>query len=207
VLLLGVTAHVGEGEDGDGGLVRERQGGLRHGRGRRLCRRLEPVDTHRARDVLQLALAQVLEGKVETVAHLVVDRLRDEDAPRLGEPFEPCRDVDAVAVNPGLVVDDVPEVDADAEQHPTMLGHFLVAHRHNVLDLDCALSRADHAGELGEDAIAGRVDDAAAMAAHQRQDHGLMALEVADRAGLVLAHETAVAGDVGGKNGRESASD
>ena len=135
MLLLGVT-HVGEGEDGDGGLVRERQGGLRHGRGRRLCWRLEPVDTHRTRDVLQLVLAQVLEGKVETVAHLVVDRLRDEHAPRLGEPFEPCRDVDAVAVNPGLVVDDVPEVDADAEQHPTMLGHFLVAHRHDVLDLD-----------------------------------------------------------------------
>ena len=48
---------------------------------------------------------------------------------------------------------------------------------------------------------------AAAVPTHQRQDHGLVALEVADRGGLVLAHEPAVAGDVGGKNGRESASD
>src|SRR3990170_7466276 len=109
----------------------------------------------------------------------VVDGLRDEYPARFSEPFEPGRDVDAGAVDPGLVVDDVPEVDADAEQHPAMLGHLLVARRHHALDLDRARGRADHAGKLGEDAIAGRVDDAAAIPAHQRQDHGLVALEVA----------------------------
>jgi hypothetical protein len=45
------------------------------------------------------------------------------------------------------------------------------------------------------------------MLADQRQDHGLVALEVADRSGLVLAHEPAVACDVGGKNGRKSSAD
>jgi hypothetical protein len=45
------------------------------------------------------------------------------------------------------------------------------------------------------------------VAGHQRQDHGLVAFEIADRGGFVLAHEPAVAGDVGGKNGSEPALD
>ena len=98
----------------------------------------------------------------------------------------------------------VPEVDTNAEQHSAMLGHLLVARRHDALDLGRACGRADHAGELGEDAVARGVDDAPAVPAHQRQDHGLVALEVANRRGLVLAHETAVASDVCGNNRRKS---
>ena len=82
-------------------------------------------------------------------------------------------------------------------------GTLLVAGRHDGLDLDRALGRVDHARELGQDAVARGVDDAAAVAADQRQDHRLVPLEVADRRGLVLAHEAAVAGDVGGQNGGE----
>ncbi len=60
-------------------------------------------------------------------------------------------------------------------------------------------------GELGQDSVAGSIDDAAAVAADQRQDHRLMPLEGVDRRGLVLPHEPAVAGDVGGENGSEPA--
>jgi len=73
------------------------------------------------------------------------------------------------------------------------------------LDLDGALGRVDHARELGQDAVASGVDDAAVVPADQRQDHCLMSLEVADCLGLVLAHKAAVAGDVGGENSREPA--
>ena len=86
-------------------------------------------------------------------------------------------------------------------------GHRLVARRHDALDLGRARGRADHAGELGEYAIARGVDDAAAVLTHQRQDHGLVAFQVAHRDGLVLAHEPAVPRDIGSKNGRESAVD
>src|ERR1700675_3534568 len=61
------------------------------------------------------------------------------------------------------------KVDADAEEHAARLGHPLVARRHDGLDLDRALGRVDHAGELGQDAIAGRVGDRPAVAPHQRQ--------------------------------------
>ena len=136
-----------------------------------------------------------------------MDRLRNEHPARCSERFETGRDVDAVTVYPRLIVDDVPEVDANAKQHPAIFGRILVACRHDGLDLDRALDRADHAAEHGENTIAGRVHDAAAVAGHQRQDHGLVALEVADRGGFVLAHKPAVAGDVGGKNGSEPALD
>jgi hypothetical protein len=165
------------------------------------------IDAHRTRNVLQFVRAQILEGKVEPVAYLVVNRVRDEDAARGRKRLEPRRNVDAVTVDPGLVVDDVTEVDADAEQHPAILGHILVARRHSGLDLDRTRGRADHAGKLGEDAVARRVDYAATVAAHQGQDHGLVGLEVADRGGLVLAHEPAVAGDVRGQKGGEPALD
>ena len=124
---------------------------------------------------------------------------------RFRDALEPGRDVDAVAVDAGLVVDDVAQVDADAELHAARLGHPLVARRHDGLDLDPALSRVDYARELGQDAIPRGVDDAAAVAADQRQDRRLVPLEVADRRGLVLSHEAAVAGDVGGENGGEPA--
>jgi hypothetical protein len=58
----------------------------------------------------------------------VVEHLAgDADAAGLRDPFEPRRDVDAVAIDPGLVVDDVTQVDADAEAHAARLGHRLVA--------------------------------------------------------------------------------
>jgi hypothetical protein len=112
--------------------------------------------------------------------------------------LEPCRNVDAVTIDPSLVVDNVSEVDTDAEQHAAWLRHLLVARSHDGLDLDRALGRADHARKFGEDAIASRVDDATAVAADEWQDHGLVGLEVADGGGLVLAHQPTVADDVGG---------
>jgi hypothetical protein len=44
-----------------------------------------------------------------------------------------------------------------------------------------------------------------AVAADQREDRRLVTLEIADRSGLVLAHETAVASDVRGQDGGEPA--
>lgn len=100
--------------------------------------------------------------------------------PGLGDALQPRRDVDPVAVDARVVVDDVPQVDADAEQHAAGLGDVGVARRHHRLDLDRALGGADHAREFGEDPVAGGVDDATAVTADQRQDRRLVALQVAD---------------------------
>jgi hypothetical protein len=60
-------------------------------------------------------------AKSTFVAHLVAHRAADADPARLGQAFEPRRDIDAVAVNVVLVDDDVADIDADAELDPTLL--------------------------------------------------------------------------------------
>jgi hypothetical protein len=128
----------------------------------------------------------------------------DANATGLGDPLKPRRDVNSVPIDPGLVVDHVTEVDPDAEEHAAVLRDRLVARRHDGLELDRAFDRADHTRKLGQDAVASRVDDAAAIAANQGEDHGLVSLEVAHRGGIVLAHQPAVASDIGGQNGDKS---
>jgi hypothetical protein len=136
---------------------------------------------------------------------LLVHGAGHEHAARVGERLQPGGDVDAVAVDSGVVVDDIAEVDADAKAHASMLGHGLIARGHHGLDLDRAFGGTDDAGEFGEDAITRGVDDPASVPGDQGQDHALMRLEVAHGGGLVFVHEPAVAGDVGGQDGGESA--
>jgi hypothetical protein len=202
--LLGIAAHVDERQHRDGGLAGKGERLLSRGRdrgGRGRCS--QPVHAHGTGDVLELALAEIVEGQVETIAHLVVHGTRDEHAAGIGQRLQPRRDVDAVTVDPGLVVDDVAQVDTDAKEHPAVLGDVLVPRRHDPLDVDRALRRPDDAGKLGEDAVPRRIDDAAAVLSHEGQDGGLMCLEVANSGGLVLAHQSAVPGDIGGENGRQ----
>jgi hypothetical protein len=167
---------------------------------------MELIHSHGPRDVLDLPLARILEAELQLAADLIVDGTGDEHATRRSQRFQPRRDVDAVAVDPGLVVDHISQVETDAKPHAATLGHRLVALGHHGLDLDRALGGADDAGKLGQDTVAGGVDDAPPVPADQRQDHALMGLEVAHGGGLVLVHEPAVARDVGGENGGEPAS-
>src|SRR5208337_3767172 len=61
------------------------------------------------------------------------------------------------------VDDDVAEVDADAELDAAVLRQVGIAQGHCRLDLDDAAHRADHAGKLQQEPIAGRLYDPAAM--------------------------------------------
>ena len=122
VLLLGVAAHVGNGSTAMDGLAGSGRAAAADGRCPRLHRRREPIDAHRPRDVLELALAQILEAELELASHLVVDtRCDTQMPPGSASAFEPCRDVDAVAVDVVALDDDVADVDADAELDPLVL--------------------------------------------------------------------------------------
>src|SRR5439155_19259909 len=117
--------------------------------------------------------------------------------------LQPGGDVDSVTVGSGVVVHHAGRIDADANPHAAMLGHALVALGHHGLDLDRALGRGDDAGKFSQNGVAGGVHDPPTVPADEGQDHVLIHLEVAHRGGLVLVHEPAVAGDIGGKNGGE----
>src|SRR5205814_6159239 len=94
------AAHVLKRQHRDRRLVWEwwhRRDRGRPGRLRAGGPRSDSVDPHRPCDVLDLLLAEILEGEVELVAHLLVRRAAEADAAGLRQRFEPCGDVDPVA--------------------------------------------------------------------------------------------------------------
>ena len=165
--------------------------------------RLDLVDVNRAGDVLERLLADVAQRQAELAEDRFAHRPRNADAARFGERLEPRRDIDPVAVSAGSVVDDVAEIDADAQQHPTLRGNVEVALRHDLLDGDGAFDRAHGARELRHDSVACDVYDSAAVLRDEREDRRLVRFEIAHRRFFVAPHEARIAGDIRGQDGRE----
>ena len=127
-------------------------------------------------------------------------------APGSAMPFQAGGDVDAVAVDVLAFDDDVAQVDADAELDARLVGRAAVAVGHAGLDGDGAAHRLDGAGEIDQQAVAGALDDAAAVGGDMRLDQlAEVALQALQRAFLVAAHQPAVAGDIGRQDGGEPA--
>jgi hypothetical protein len=139
---------------------------------------------------------------------LVVHDARDADPARLGDPLQPRRDVDAVAVNVAVFDDHIARVDADAELDALVLGGCIVPRRHLPLQRDGAGDRFDDAREFDQDSIAGSLDDASLVLGDLRVDQiAAQRPEARQGAGLVPFHQAAVSHDVGRQNGREPALD
>ena len=122
------------------------------------------IGAHRPRDVLDLLLAEILEGEIELVADLVAAQRRLTQIP----PGSASASSRAAILTPSpkmspLLDDDVAEIDADAELDAPLRRHAGIALRHRALHLDRASHGIDDAGELDEQAVAGGLDDAAAV--------------------------------------------
>jgi hypothetical protein len=147
------------------------------------------MDTHRSRNVLDLLLTQVLEREGEFVANLVADNAADANPAGLGSGFEPCRDINPVAVNISPVPDDVAEIDPHAEFNAAIRRYIGVSLGHSALHFDGAAHRVDDAGELDEQSVAGGLDDPASVLL----DLGITQLtsdrlQFGKRTFLILAH-------------------
>ena len=120
--------------------------------------------------------------------------------------FQPGGDIDAVAENVVIVDDDVADMDADAKCDAAILRHGRIGLRHGALNVERAAHRVDRAGEFDQHAVAGRLDDAAAMFGDFRIDQRAPAvLESRQSSLFVASHEPAVTDDVCRKNGCETA--
>ena len=200
ILLIGVAAHVLERQHRDRGLV---------GQGERRRRFGQPVDAHpkdanRPRDILELLLAQILEGDVEPALHVLLHAARHADPARLGQCLQPGRHVNSVAPHVAAVDDDVAEVDADPKLDALLRRRVGVALDHAALDFDGAADRVHDAREFHQHPVAGGAHDPTGIL----RDLGLdelapMGFPLRERAFLVLADEPAVAGHVGRENGRK----
>ena len=161
---------------------------------------------HRSRDVLDAPFAHVLEAQGEPVTDVVADRPGDHDAAGLGQGFEAGRDIDAVAEDVAAFDDDVADVDADPKDDVPLGRQAGVARLGAALDLEPATHRLNDARELGEEAVAGLLNErAAARADRRRNDLALQRGKAPVGALLVAAHEAAVARDVGGEDGGQLA--
>ena len=85
------------------------------------------------------------------------------DAAWIGERLQPGRHVDAVAVDVVVVADDVADIDADAKFDAPVRRHIGVALDHAALNVDGAAHGVDDADEFHQHAVAGRLDDTAAV--------------------------------------------
>ena len=201
IIVLWVAAQIVERQHRDRrlflGTVADRRAGLRR-------RRFEDhvIDADRPVDVLELLVAAVGEDEVELVADMLAHRLRDGDAARPGNAFQPRRDIDAVAENVVALDDDIAKVDADAKLDAAVVGDIGVAARHAALDGGGAFDRVHDAWELNQYAVAGQFDDPALAATDFGLDQlGLVPLQALQGADLIGAHQPAVADDVGGEDG------
>ena len=85
--------------------------------------------------------------------------------------FQPRGDLDAIAHQIAVTIfDDIPEVNANAEDHASVLRQAGVALDHGVLHFDGAAHGVDHAAEFDESSIAGALYDTTVMHGDRRVD-------------------------------------
>src|SRR3972149_6237331 len=122
---------------------------------------------------------------------------RDEDSAGVADALQAGSDVDAVAVEILAFDDHVAEIDADAQHDAAVVGLAGRALGHRRLHADRALHGVDDAGEFGEQAVPGGLEDTSPTVAYRRIDElGAQALQPRQRAFLVDAHEAAEADDI-----------
>ena len=114
-------------------------------------------------------------------------------------------DVDAVAVNIFAFDDDIAKVNADAKLDTAILRHIDISFSNFLLNFYGTRNRADHAREFGQDAVAGKFDDASLMLRNVLVDYfGSNLIERGECAGLVDAHEPAVSDDIGSEDSSQT---
>ena len=108
--------------------------------------------------------AQIAHGQIEPGLNLPIGVLGEADGPRLGDTLQSRGDIDAVAHQIAVaLLDNISNMNADAELDATLRRKTGIALDHAVLDLDGTANGVDHASELSEDAVAGSLDDTAVM--------------------------------------------
>ena len=149
---------------------------------------------HRAVDVLDPLLAQILERQIKAIAHLLVNASRNANPARLREAFQPRRHVDPVAVDIIAVDHHVAQIDPDAELNALVFRKIGVAFGYGSLCLCGSTNRIDDACELGQHPVAHEFDDTPMVLGDLGIDEvRAQCLEGRYRAFLVCADQAGVA--------------
>ena len=155
---------------------------------------------YRLGNVLQTVLTDVIEWNFDDLANLIVDGLRDTNSSSLGQLFEANSDVHAGAVKIVLFGDHIPEVNADAELHLSVLGDGIVTLRNLVLDFDSAANGLNDAGELCDDAVPCAAEDVTAMRGDRLLHHSTVHAQSSCGGFFIKLRKTAIPLHIGSEN-------
>ncbi|HEU0201086.1 MAG TPA: hypothetical protein VFR86_11690 [Burkholderiaceae bacterium] len=149
--------------------------------------------------------AQRFACDIQLVLDLIEDGAGNTNAAAGGKSLQAWGNVDALPEDLSAFDDDVADVDPDAKLHSSFGGKTLVAQSERPLKLNGTLHRVHRTWELGQEAVSRRVDDAPAMLFDMPASNLEISRQPLQRADLVLAHEAAVALDIGAENRRQFA--
>jgi hypothetical protein len=168
---------------------------------RRRVGKMHPIDMYQVRDILDLAMTQIVEDLGELSGDMLVDRPGDVYSARLGDFLEARGYIDSVAHQVIAFGDDVADIDPDAEADLTIRIDMAVPVGHALLNRKNTPQRIDCAGELDQQAVAGGVGDAAAMLVDQRVDQfPAMGTKRPQHSFLILADQAGIARNICGHN-------
>ena len=135
-----------------------------------------------------------------------MNRVRHQYAAPWRLRFEAGGDVHAVAIDVGSLTDDVPEVDAYAQHHVTVLRQCPVRRGELLLQFYGPRHRVHGASKLDEHPVAHQLDDPPAMRLHCRFENCCPPLlQRRQSARLVCFHQARVVNDIGHHNHGEAA--
>jgi len=136
---------------------------------------------------------------------MIVDDTRNHNPTGIRERFQSHRNVDAISEDIIIVYYDVAHVDADTKLNTSIGRHILGPLYHGPLNVDSAADSVDNTQEFHKHPVAGGLDDPASMLGYLAiYQFPAMRLELAERAFFIETHQPTVAGNVGGKNRRQS---
>src|SRR5580658_734073 len=135
-------------------LLLEICGSEKSGAGR--CRDIEAnrINLHRLGDVLEILSTEFAIAQIKFAVDLIEHLARNADATAVGDTLQSRGDIDAVAHQIAVaLLDDIAEVDADAEFDAALGWNASITLDHAVLDLDGAAHGVDHTAELNDTSV------------------------------------------------------
>src|SRR5688572_23561023 len=129
----------------------------------RVAVRAQAIGADRSRDVLECLLADILKEETDLSGGIFLHALRHAYPTRVGDPLQPGSDVDPIAVDIPILLDDVADIDANTEFDLPVLIHIRIPLTHAGLHVHGAVDGIDHTGEIGHQTVAGVLENPAPM--------------------------------------------
>jgi hypothetical protein len=131
--------------------------------------------------------------------------VRNADTAGLSDPFETHRNIDPVTKDIVLFDNDITDVNADAELDPLVLRHVDILFGHAALNFVGTSDGVDHAGELGNSAVPGILDNTSVMLSDFGIEKRLSeSFQLRQRAFFVDPYQATRAHDIRRQNSRQS---